>query len=557
MAQDSSVNTISPFKKVFDFLGGIAESDRYSGFLMIGCALLGLICANIPVISGGIAHAQHFVFAIPFLGIHLDIEEWIQDGLLTIFFLAVGLELKVEFRKGELSNPKTAAVPILAAVGGMAVPPLIFFLVLQLATLFGLSPQGFHLFSSGWPVPTATDIAFSLAILSLFSKGLPKEIRPFLMTLATVDDLIAILLIAFLFTSFNEWYWFALVVVGSLAWYFVSHSKRSWVRWYILIPIGLFLWVVTLHSGLHPTLAGVLIGILSPTRIINKERLPRAQKWHHQVNFFSALLALPVFAFFSTALDLRHIPLHTIFSPLLVAIVLALVLGKPLGVMALSWMSVHWARLRLPGQLRVRDLWGMACACGIGFTVSFLIASLAFVGSELSEDAHLAVLIGSVASAVLAGVIMKFQYHLRHASRSGRTRRRQRRARLDKLVSKQAASAGTSSSAGAGAGSASSVATTTVSSARARSSSPAESKLKGSRKKKFSVGVTKIPALKAFARLKDGEASDEKENKKLKATKNKKAIKISKTNKKTKTKNIDKLAKASKDKAEKDKAEKE
>lgn len=385
----------------------IAFSDRYSGFIMISCALLGLIAANIPDVGSAILHLEQVHLSIPFLYLDLSVRDWIQDGLLTIFFLVVGLELKVELRTGDLADIKTASVPVLAAIGGMAMPPLVYLSVIAIAHSTGSFGPVNPALLSGWPVPTATDIAFSLAVLSLFSKGLPGEIRAFLMTLATVDDLLGILLIAFLFTSFKEWYWFLGSLFGAILWFYVVHLRN--VPWILAAIVGFFLWVMTLKAGVHPTLAGVLVGLLTPTWNMYGEPTSRAQRWHDKLTPWSALVALPVFAFFATAVNLRGFTPAVLISPLFLGIVLALVIGKPAGVMLLSWISVHVFRLRLPGGLKVRDLSGMSFACGIGFTVSFLIASLAFRGTELAQEARLAVLLGSVFSAIVAGIAMRVQ----------------------------------------------------------------------------------------------------------------------------------------------------
>lgn len=385
----------------------IAFSDRYSGLVMISCALLGLIVANIPDLGSALLRLEQIHLSIPFLYLDLSVRDWIQDGLLTIFFLVVGLELKVELRTGDLADIKTASVPVLAAVGGMAMPPLVYVSVIALAhTTHGFGSMNPALMN-GWPVPTATDIAFSLAVLSLFSKGLPSEIRAFLMTLATVDDLLGILLIAFLFTSFNEWYWFLGIAIGAVLWFYVVHLRE--VPWILAAIVGFFLWAMTLKAGVHPTLAGVLVGLLTPTWNMYGEPTSRAQRWHDKLTPWSALVALPVFAFFATAVNVHGFTPAVLISPLFLGLVLALVIGKPAGVMLFSWLSVHVLHLRLPGKLKVRDLSGMSFACGIGFTVSFLIASLAFRGTELAEEARLAVLLESVFSAIVAGIAMRIQ----------------------------------------------------------------------------------------------------------------------------------------------------
>ncbi|MCI1936422.1 MAG: Na+/H+ antiporter NhaA, partial [Bifidobacteriaceae bacterium] len=369
----------------------VAYSDRASGLLMLSFAVAGLVFVNIPFTAGPLHYFSEITVGIPFTNISMPITEWVQDGLLTLFFLVVGLDLKQELTTGSLSNPRRAAVPMLAAVGGMIVPPLVF-LAVTWAMSGGVSDAGnagaagtvgsgaaafdFSVISRGWPVPTATDIAFSLAVLAIFARGLPGAIRAFLMTLATVDDLLGILLIAVLFSSLHEWYWFLGIAVCAAAWYVLCRFRK--VPWLLVAALGILTWVMMFEAGIHPTLSGVLVGLLTPAREMHGETTPRAERYHDRLVPLSSLVALPVFAFFATGISLQGFGMGVFMSPLVLGLVAALVIGKPVGIMAVSWLSVHAGRLKLADGLRVRDLIGLACACGIGFTVSFLIASLAF-----------------------------------------------------------------------------------------------------------------------------------------------------------------------------------
>jgi NhaA family Na+:H+ antiporter len=373
---------------------------------MLACAALGLLLVNLSWTAGPLHEFSEIHLGIPWTNIELPVSEWAQDGLLTVFFLVVGLDLKQELTTGSLSNPRRAAVPMLAAVGGMVAPPLIFLAVTAIFHANGAIPD-FSIIERGWAVPTATDIAFSLAVLALFARGLPGAIRAFLMTLATVDDLLGILLIAVLFSSLNEWYWFAGVAACAVAWYFLCRLRK--VPWLIVGALGILTWVMMFEAGIHPTLSGVLVGLLTPSREIHGEATPRAERYHERLVPFSSLVALPVFAFFATGISLQGLNASVLVSPLVLGLVAALVIGKPLGIMAVSWISVHFGRLTLADGLRVRDLIGLSCACGIGFTVSFLIASLAFKDSVFTGEARLAVLLGSLLSAVIAGVVFTWQ----------------------------------------------------------------------------------------------------------------------------------------------------
>lgn len=396
----------------------IAASDRISGLIMLGFALAGLVLANIPGTAGGFEHLAHFHIGIPGTNIDMGLSHWAQDGLLTIFFLTVGLELRQELTTGSLANIRAAAVPMLCAVGGMIVPPILFVLTIFAFSRWGAGDPGslllangsifpFSQTAQGWAIPTATDIAFSLAVLALFARALPGSIRAFLMTLATVDDLLAIILIAVFFSSLNAWYWFVGVAICAVAWYFLVRMQK--VPWFGVAIIGILAWVMMYEAGVHPTLAGVLVGLLTPARAMYGERSPRAERYAEKLQPFSALLALPIFAFFATGVHFDSLTPMLLVSPIVIGIIIALVVGKPLGIMIVAWVSTHWGSLKMPRGLRVRDMFPAAVACGIGFTVSFLIASLAYTNPELSAEARFGVLIASLIAAAISGVLLSRQ----------------------------------------------------------------------------------------------------------------------------------------------------
>ncbi|PWG59465.1 sodium:proton antiporter [Bifidobacterium catulorum] len=396
----------------------IAASDKVSGLVMLGFALAGLLLANIPASAHVFEAIAEYHVGIPSTNLDLPIGHWAQDGLLTVFFLVVGLDLKQELTTGSLSNPRAAAVPMACAVGGMVVPPLLFLLVSTLFSYFGPGGVGNAVIATGsvlpsteiaqgWAVPMATDIAFSLAVLALFAKGLPGSIRAFLMTLATVDDLLAVIIIAVFFSSLNDWYWFVGIIVCAAIWSVLV--KRRHVPWPLVAVVGILAWVMMFEAGVHPTLAGVLVGLLTPAREMYGESTPRAERYKDKLQPFSALLALPIFALFATGVRFEALSPRMLVSPVVLGIVIALVAGKPIGIMATAWISTHLAGLNLAKGLKVRDLFPAACACGIGFTVSFLIASLAYADSELSGEARFGVLVGSLLSAAVSGVLLSRQ----------------------------------------------------------------------------------------------------------------------------------------------------
>ena len=405
-------------RKAWAAIRRIAASDRISGLIMLGCAVLGLVLANLPATAHLFETVAETHLGIPGTDIDLPLGHWAQDGLLTIFFLTVGLDLKQELTTGSLANPKAAAVPMLCAVGGMVMPPILFLTVVELYAQFGPPAVGqatvasgtvfgFDELAQGWAIPTATDIAFSLAVLALFAKALPGSIRAFLMTLATVDDLLAIILIAVFFSSLDAWYWFVGIGVCALIWWYLVRRRR--VPWLVVAVVGILVWVMMFEAGIHPTLAGVLVGLLTPARPIHGEASPRAERYCAKLQPFSSLLALPIFALFATGVHFETLSPTLLTSPVVIGIVVALVVGKPMGIMATAWLSTHPGGLDMPKGLRVRDMFPAACACGIGFTVSLLIASLAYMDAELSAESRFGVLVASLVAAAVSGILLSRQ----------------------------------------------------------------------------------------------------------------------------------------------------
>ena len=269
---------------------------------------------------------------------------------------------------------------------------------------FSLNLEGAYL---GDLASSGSDMRRNHAVLALFAKALPGSIRAFLMTLATVDDLLAIILIAVFFSSVNAWYWFVGIAVCAVVWYFLVRMRK--VPWLAVAIVGILAWVMMFEAGVHPTLAGVLVGLLTPAHERFGEKTPRAERYADKLQPFSALLALPIFALFATGVHFESLTLALFISPVVVAVMVALVVGKPLGIMITAWLSTHVAGLKMAKGLRVRDMFPAACACGIGFTVSFLISSLAYQDAELSAEARFGVLVGSIVAAVISGILLSRQ----------------------------------------------------------------------------------------------------------------------------------------------------
>ncbi|MDQ1130307.1 Na+/H+ antiporter NhaA [Microbacterium sp. SORGH_AS_0888] len=373
-------------------------AETTSGMLLIGAAAIALIWANSPWRE---AYAALSELTIGPAALHLDLSlsTWAADGLLAVFFFVVGVELKQEIVAGSLRNPRQAAVPVLAAAGGMLAPALLFTLVV---VCFG-DPAALH----GWAIPTATDIAFALAVLAVFGRGLPRALRTFLLTLAVVDDLLAIIVIAVFYTGEIRILPLAAALACVAVFAVILRGRRA--PWWALIPVAIAAWTFMHASGVHSTIAGVLLGFAVPARVVHGEPRPRTEHLEHAVRPFSSGLALPVFAFFAAGVTLVGAgDGGVILQPVVLAIVVGLVIGKLVGVLGTTALVTRLAPLSLPAGLRLRDLLPVGLLTGIGFTVSLLIAELSFPDGGHTTGAKAAVLIGTVVSATLAAVLLRW-----------------------------------------------------------------------------------------------------------------------------------------------------
>jgi len=387
-------------------LSDVLSGERLGGLLLLAGAAVALVWANSPwrETYAGIAGT---VVGPASLHLDLSLATWAADGLLAVFFFVVGLELKREIVAGSLRDPRTAAVPAVAAVGGMALPALIYTVVVLVAGVDALH---------GWAVPTATDIAFAVAVLAVVGKGLPVGLRTFLLTLAVVDDLLAITIIAIFYTADLAALWLlaALPLVVLFAVLARLRPGSGATRVLVLVVMAaaaVVAWAMVHESGVHATVAGVVLGFTVPAVARRGETLSASERYEHAVRPWSAGLALPVFAFFAAGVSVVDAGgLGAVLGqPVALAVVLALVVGKVLGVLVVTTLVVHLTPLELPQGLRPSHLLGVALLAGIGFTVSLLISELAFEPGEVQDGAKVAVLVGSLISAVLASVVLTLQ----------------------------------------------------------------------------------------------------------------------------------------------------
>lgn len=380
-------------------IGDILRTETVGGVLLLGAAVLALAWANSP---WGDAYGALGSSRIGPSVLHLDLTltQWAADGLLAIFFFVAGLELKREFVAGDLRDRRRAALPVAAAVGGMTVPALIYL------AINGSTGDGAL---AGWAIPTATDIAFALAVLGVISTHLPAAMRTFLLTLAVVDDLIAILIIALFYTSSLKLLPLGLALIP-LAGFAVLVQRR--VRsWWLLLPLAAATWVLVHESGVHATVAGVLLGFTVP--VIRRAEGPGpglAEHFEHRFRPLSAGVAVPVFAFFAAGVSIAGAGGlgASLRGSVALGVMVGLVAGKAIGVFGATWLTQRFTRAQLAAGLSWWDVFGLALLAGIGFTVSLLIGELAFgIGNERQEHAKIGVLVGSVLSAVLATVVLR------------------------------------------------------------------------------------------------------------------------------------------------------
>jgi NhaA family Na+:H+ antiporter len=372
------------------------RDETVGGVLLIAAAALALIWANSPWGDSYLALVSWQVGPAA-LGLDLPLGVWAADGLLAIFFFVVGLELKHELVVGSLSRPAQAVVPVAAALGGMAIPALIYVVV-------NATSEGGSL--TGWGVPMATDIAFALAVLAVFGRRLPVALRAFLLTLAVVDDLGAIAVIAIFYSDKFSLPWF-LASVAMFALYALA-QRRRWTSPWLYVPLALLAWYFMHESGVHATVAGVILGLLTRVRPDPGEQASPADRLGHRIHPISAGIAVPIFAFMAAGVDLRSIGITTALAePVALGIILGLVLGKPIGVFLGAWITATFTRASLAPGIAWRDVGAIGVLAGIGFTVALLIAELGFEDDLLRlESAKAAILAASLIAALLASVAL-------------------------------------------------------------------------------------------------------------------------------------------------------
>ncbi|PJJ66326.1 Na+/H+ antiporter NhaA [Chryseobacterium geocarposphaerae] len=374
------------FKRFFN-------NSQFSGIMLILCVIISLLIANSSVGDG----FQRFLdkkIGVSVFHLEYPVSVWINDGLMAVFFLLVGLEIKREIIEGELSSFKNASLPIFAAIGGMIVPAVIF-------TIFNIGTQ----YENGWGIPMATDIAFSLAIISMLGSRIPNSIKIFLAALAIVDDLGAILVIAIFYTDQIHWVYLLLSLGVTLLLFILNFFKVTKLIFYI-IP-GIFLWYFLHHSGIHATIAGVLLAFSIPTNESDTEISP-LEKLEHTLSVPVSFLIMPIFALANTNITFNATMIGGLTNTLGLGIVCGLVLGKLIGINLFSFLAIKFKLSSLPQNSSWMQMIGVGCLAGIGFTMSIFIALLSFKTEiQIQDEAKFAILVASFLSAFLGYMILK------------------------------------------------------------------------------------------------------------------------------------------------------
>ncbi|MCI5167026.1 MAG: Na+/H+ antiporter NhaA [Candidatus Electrothrix sp. GM3_4] len=388
-------------EKAAQFIVGFLRMEALGGILLMLAATLAVIFANTPATHKLYEEIFHlhclgWVPGIKAIGLDLSCHEFINDGLMAIFFFLVGLELKREVLEGELSDPRNIMLPVVGAIGGMLLPALIYILL----------NMGDAQSMRGWAIPTATDIAFALGVLTLLGSRVPSSLKIFLTSLAIFDDLGAVLIIAFFYTS--KIAFLPLAVVLGCVMILSAMNKVNVVKKTPYILVGMVMWYATFKSGVHATIAGVLLAMFIPLFKDNQEISP-LKKLERALHPWIVYAILPIFAFANSGINLHGVGMEQLLHPVPVGIALGLFFGKQIGVFGLSFLAVKLKIARLPGDINFKNLYGVSILCGIGFTMSLFVGGLAFHknGMHVAFDERIGIILGSLISGVVGYTVLR------------------------------------------------------------------------------------------------------------------------------------------------------
>jgi len=380
------------------FIGRFLQQESTGGILLICAALLAIVLANSPLNSYyNLLIDTAVVIKIGALGLDKPLLLWVNDGLMAVFFLLVGLELKRELLEGELADKKNIILPGLGAVGGMVIPAAIYL-------FFNLSDP---VATQGWAIPAATDIAFALGILSLLGPRVPTSLKIFLTSLAIFDDIGAILIIAFFYTSKISLT--ALVVAASCTAMLFYFNRRGVMAKSLYVAVGTIMWFSMVKSGVHATLAGVVLAMFIPIRDPKNLESSPLKSMEHDLHSLVAFFILPVFAFCNAGINLKGVGIEQVMHSVPVGIALGLFVGKQVGIFGFCYLAIRMGLTTLPKGMTFTSLYGTAALCGIGFTMSLFVGSLAFeeTGVNLMFDERLGIILGSLTSGVVGYFVIR------------------------------------------------------------------------------------------------------------------------------------------------------
>lgn len=380
----------------------LLKSEASGGILLLIFAFAAILLANSPWSESYFDFLQtNFSIQFGTFGLSKPILLWINDGLMAVFFTLVGLEVKKELFEGSLSSVRNASFPAMAAVGGMVVPALIYWML----------NKDYPEYHSGWAIPMATDIAFAVGIVALLGTRVPLALKVFLLALAIIDDLGAIIVIALFYSQDISMQALYLATAAIVVLVLLNRFKVTSLCAYLVV--GIVLWTAVLKSGVHATLAGVIIGFCMPLKGQNGER--PAEELEHILAPWCSYMILPIFAFANAGVSLVGMGIEQLTSPLPLGIALGLIIGKALGVFGFSYLAVMLRLASLPPGVNFKQIFAISVLCGIGFTMSMFLASLAFDASEAGETvtalARLGILLGSAVSAILGYMLLRMFTH--------------------------------------------------------------------------------------------------------------------------------------------------
>lgn len=372
---------------------GSANTDLYGGIVLCLATVAALVVANSPLASQYSAFLQaKGQVSIGSIGLSKSVEHWINDGLMAIFFLLVGLEIKREAIEGELASMKKAALPVIAAMGGFVLPSAIFAMV----------NWGDAQAIRGWAIPAATDIAFALGVCAMLGRAVPASLKTFLLALAIIDDLMAIVVIAVFYTADLSVTALALGGVGVAA---LAALNRFDVRAPgLYLVVGVFTWICVLKSGVHATLAGVAVGFAMPLTKHDGHSL--LEDTEHALKPWVSFAIVPIFAFANAGVSMAGLTLSNLANPIALGIIAGLFIGKQLGVFGLSWLAIRLRVAAMPEGATAAKLYGIAILTGIGFTMSLFIGTLAFDDENILTQVRLGVLVASLLSGIVAALVL-------------------------------------------------------------------------------------------------------------------------------------------------------